>query len=217
LVGVAGVVGEVADRVSRTSFSQPTPDTDYMPDNLTHRLSIGSVDDEELLAVLGSLFPGAVGNTKAVEFCSEQEQRAITLTYKNDVIIDAARGPGLTDKKLAEIVAKIKSAILDEGPNKINRSWLFSYEIVEGTWKYRNQFQIMPAPIHAPQPRESNAEHSSILELSYGGSSDRQVEQVRLSRRLNEIRLLLHLFLNGYVVWQGIQGIKKWAVVSKKC
>jgi hypothetical protein len=185
-----------------------------MPDNLTQTLSIGSVDDEELIAVLGSFFPRGTGNIKTVEYQNEQKESAITLTYKEGVIVDTARGPALTEEKLDEILAKIESAILREGANKVNRSFLFSCEILEGTWNYNDRFQIMPAPIDAPKPKESYAEHPFVLEVSYIGSLDQRVEQVRLFRKLYEMRLLLHLFLNGYVIWQDVQGRKKWAFVG---
>jgi hypothetical protein len=84
-----------------------------MLDNLTQALSIGAEDDEELVAVLRSLFPRGSGNTKTVEYQNEQQQCAITLTYRKGVIVDAARGPALTAEKLDEIASRIRHTAPD--------------------------------------------------------------------------------------------------------
>jgi hypothetical protein len=185
-----------------------------MTENLMHTLSIGAIDEEELVSILGDFFPRGSGNTETVEYEDEQEVCAITLKYKGGRIVSAVHGPALTKEILAKIVEKIKSAILTKGIEKINRSFFFSYEKIEGSWKYKDQFQILPAPPEAPRPSESYAAHPAVLELSYSGSPDRSVEHVRILRKQHETRLLLHLFVNGGITWENVmQGKKKWAFI----
>ena len=186
-----------------------------MPDNLNEKLSIGLADDDEIIAILSGCFPCGSGNTQSVEYQNDEQECAVKLAYKDGVITEAVRGPALTEEKLSEIVGKIESAILTEGAQKISRSFLFSYEKVDGFWKYRDLFQIMPAPAEAPDPTESYAQHPFVLEISYKGSSDWRVGQVRTFRKQYEIRLLLHLFLNGNVVWEDWQTKKKWVFVGQ--
>jgi hypothetical protein len=85
------------------------------------------------------------------------------------------------------INAEIQRVFLAPQNSKVCRWTMFSTRPVEGQWRYRNQFQIVPAPAAAPRPDMLVAEHSFIVDFASEGSVDFRINQMRYILRASDL------------------------------
>jgi hypothetical protein len=76
-------------------------------------------------------------------------------------------GPAMRPELEEQIEVRIERDILTSPGRKIHRWTAFSSAcLVEGSWRYKDSFQILPAPAEAPRARQLFADHPFILDLS---------------------------------------------------
>ena len=136
--------------------------------SLADELAIATVDHDELVTLLAASFPLSEwhgGDT--VVYRAQTGEIAVTLRYgkkHKKRLVDVESGPGLSDEtreKLREDVATLAAA----HETVVWRDVFFNVLPVEGYWRYRDQWQIVPAPPQAPRPHVVIADHPFIVEL----------------------------------------------------
>jgi hypothetical protein len=148
--------------------------------SMTEELHIGEVDDRELASILMSVLPrGAQFRTEEVEYRTLADDWALSLQYREGKIVRAVAGPAMTPELEDEIRASIDTNLLAGGGSAVCRWTLFSSRPVEGHWRYRDQFQIVPAPPNAPRPEELIADHPFLLDFAFDNSPDSRIRQHR--------------------------------------
>jgi hypothetical protein len=160
------------------------------------QLPIGDVDDHELGLVLSTMLPrGAQFSANEVEYRTMADELALRLQYEHGKIIGAVAGPAMTPELEERITAEIQRLLLAPESAKVCRWTMFSSRPVEGYWRYRDQFQIMPAPPAAPRPNMLIAEHPFVLDFAFENSADFRISQARYLRRASDFMLVLNLLL----------------------
>jgi hypothetical protein len=144
------------------------------------------------------------------------EPYALKLIYKDDGILQAAEvGSVLTEGDFEAISTMIRSEYPADCPQGIGGAVLFSNAPIQGWWRYRDVFQMLPLPDSAPKPSFLVAEQPFNLEFSYSKVTDGHVNIQRRSRQTRKLELLLHVLLrpainNPYFKFIGTDG---WAWV----
>jgi hypothetical protein len=163
---------------------------------MTEGLHIGEVDDDELRVVLTSVLPrGAQFRVDEVEYRTMADEWALSLQYREGKIVNAVAGPAMTSQIEELLRTEIDRVLLTPIGSRICRWTLFSSRPVEGYWRYRDQFQIVPAPPEAPRPTELMAEHPFVLDFLFNDSADWRIRQHRYARRASDLTLVLNLLL----------------------
>ena len=88
---------------------------------------------------------------------------------------------------------------------------MFSSSPVEGTWRYRNELQIMPAPPEAPRPKVLfSALQPFLVDFAFQDSPNWQIRNIRYARKAADLMLVLNLFLNAHISPPSNRGREHW-------
>jgi hypothetical protein len=135
---------------------------------------------------------------------------ALRLQYKHGKIVGAVAGPAMTSELEEKINAEIQRVLLVPTTAKVCRWTMFSGRPVEGHWRYRDQFQITPAPPVAPRPNMLIAEHPFVLDFAFDNSADFRISQARYIRRASDLMLVLNLLLRQRISSSTSRGRHHW-------
>ena len=180
-------------------------------------LHIGELDDEELvIALTGKLPRSAQFRPDEVEYRTISDNSVLTLKYRNGKIIDAEAWPAMTPDLEQEIRAEA-DAVLAQGNRAVYRWTMFSGKPVEGIWRYRDDFQIVPAPPEAPRPGELWVTgHPFLVNFVFKDSSNQRIQQLRCARRAADLLLVLNLLLNTTITAPTIRARKHWVFATRE-
>jgi hypothetical protein len=188
-----------------------------MTDELWRALHGDDVAEPELTTLLSHYFAGGrmEPGSNAVELTKEQGSRgeaALLLIFEDGVLVDVDPGPALTDGDLEELRQRIERSIVSTEALQIGRKILFTMPPAEGWWRYRDRFQLLPAPPDAPRPKAFIGEHPLIVEFAYPKTDDRLIRFVREGFREWELGLILNLALFGQVTVSGSRHPHHWVL-----
>src|SRR5207244_11939624 len=134
---------------------------------------------------------GAQCRPDEVEYRTMADEWVLSLQYRDRKVISAFAGPAMTTELEEQVKSAIAEDILVSAGTKVWRWILFSSpRLVEGYWRYNDQFQIYPAPPDAPRARELFADHPFLLDFKFEDSSNFQIRQSRCVRRASAISLV---------------------------
>ena len=181
---------------------------------MTEALHIGEVDDGELQLVLSSVLPrGAQFRPDEVEYRTMADDWALSLQYREGKIVRAVAGPAMTSELEDEVRRAVERILLIPTRSLVCRWTLFSGRPVEGYWRYRDQFQIVPAPPEAPRPTELMAEHPFILDFVFDDCVDFRIRNHRYIRRASDLKLVLNLLLRPRITSSSSRSRKHWVSI----
>jgi hypothetical protein len=167
---------------------------------MTAELHIGEVEDDELCTVLSSVLPrGAQFRADEVEYRTMADEWALSLQYRDGRIVTALAGPAMTSELEEQLRTEIERVLLTPSTSKVCRWTLFSSRPVEGYWRYRDQFQIVPAPPEAPRPSVLMAEHPFIVDFVFDDCVNFRIRNHRYARRASDLTLVLNLLLRQQI------------------
>ena len=136
--------------------------------SIEDKFHVKKVDSQELLQVLLSYFGHAEGN-KPRGYRYKKTGKDFFL----DIQIDAAErigkislSHGFPNEELDRIESKIKETLINNQNLRIGQVVGFSSERVEGCFRYKDLFQIIPVPYNAPKPKVMVADHPFILQFT---------------------------------------------------
>lgn len=170
-------------------------------DDLAAAVGLGNMPDEELIGILSGVLPLSRWESgRRVSYFHPQEGHALDIVYGRDgKIIALEPATGLTTELLDDL-RELASSVFDEPASyEVCRDPLFSVPRVQGYWRHRDEWQVLPAPPHAPDPDFELAEHPFVLEYRIKSSSNHVVGLTRRRRRLWELHILLALLLRGRI------------------
>jgi hypothetical protein len=174
-------------------------------------LHIGEIDDDELIIILESKLPrSAQFRPGEVEYRTMSDDSVLTLKYQDGKIVDAEAWRAMTTDLEREICTEVDAA-LSQGDAAICRWTMFSGRPVEGTWRYRDDFQIVPAPLEAPRPGHLwGAEHPFLVDFVFKNSTDQRIQRLRYARKAADLLLVLNLLLNTRITAPTNRARKHW-------
>jgi hypothetical protein len=158
---------------------------------LSARLHVDNVVLSELLTVLQNQFHEArweAGDT--VDYLRGGEV-ALTLHYDGVQLAGVRAGPSLEERDVAEIERVLEESVLADAGTKVRRHITFASVPVTAAWRYRDLFQILPAPPGAPRPPVFVADHPFILEVVHPWSSDWIIALGRAQTAVTDVNLVL--------------------------
>jgi hypothetical protein len=165
-------------------------------ESISALLGVGSIDGDELCVVLSSVLArGAQFRPREVEYRTDADEWAVALQYQDGLIVDAVAGPALTPElrqRLQEVIAR---ELLGDRQQMTMRWTMFSRLPVTGRWRYRDAFQIGPAPADAPRPEALHGQHPFLVDFVFNTSSIVTLQALRMRRTAYELELLLDLLL----------------------
>ncbi len=133
-------------------------------------------------------------NPKALVYLRDGEV-AVSIIYEKDRMIAIEPGPALEESDLLVLDARLQKGVLTDVGRKVRRAIVFAAVPVAGCWRYRDRFQIVPAPDEAPMPPKPMGENPFVLEVSYADSHDSLIAMERASEALTEVNRLLAAFV----------------------
>ncbi len=115
------------------------------------------------------------------------------MTGKISKISPSKEFPG---EELTKLGSKIKEILVDNQSPRIGQIVAFSSEGVEGYFRYKDLFQVIPIPDTAPKPKVMVADHPFLLQFSYVSCRDMAVDNTRWFRKATVYVRLLNLLSN---------------------
>src|SRR6476659_4138693 len=120
--------------------------------SLADELVIAAVNRDDLMTLIASYFSWVQWQgVSALIYRRETGEVAVTLTYRGNRLVDVEAGPGLSDEtreRLRDDVAALTTA----HETIVWRDVFFNILPVDGYWRYRDEWQIVPPPPQAPRP-----------------------------------------------------------------
>ena len=170
--------------------------------DLFQELSGDKADQSELEQVFLAHFGRATGlDEETITYGGQREQCALILKYADGSLTRIVPGPLLTQEDVPALKQKIHEELLTPGPVKIGRQVLFTALPVEGSFRYKDVFQIAPVPPDAPRPPYLIGDHPFMLEWRFPASSNGVIHILRRTILERELELLLNALL-----WLPVRG-----------
>lgn len=172
------------------------------PSALRQRLRIDeAIGDAALQAdlqtVLMGYFPkGRYPGQGVVEHLTADDNLALVARHDESGVKDIQAGPALTQNDL-DALARQVDVVFADTTTAVRRAILFSDLPVTGSYRYRDQFRIMPAPPEAPKLEQVLGDHPFVLEVVHRSSDN---TDLRIQRGIREVQTV-SLLLSGLIPW----------------
>ena len=171
-------------------------DTDILPQMLPVGLNAKNLTQDqvhELLLLLLNYFKSSGHiDTSAMGFPSLDSPQIQARFDKGNLIAVLS---ALSSEDAERLCSHIRTELTGVG-EAIGREVLFAYKPVTGYWRYRDRFQLLPVPAHAPKPEFMNAPHPFLLECTIRMTGDLFRDSMRRSREVNGLCKLLNAFFH---------------------
>lgn len=172
------------------------------------------VADSDLETALGYYFPFSRSEGGSVDYFADGEF-ALSATYTGRGTLSELRpGPWLSEANLEDLRRSIRESLLTT-VWRIARSVQFGLIPVEGAWRYRDRFQVLPVPPEAPKSPQLMTNQPFILEVRYAGVQDpienALLEASRAAEAVTEAGLLLAGLVPRIGFARGPRSVHAWA------
>ncbi len=169
-----------------------------MVDELWQTFHVDEVDEAELAHVISRQMPAARQVAPdEVEYLRSHDEPdfSLKLVYKGPELVTVEGGPALRPQDIEAIRRAIEDELLGPGGSIVAASVLFSAVPVNGWWRYRDDFQVLPVPEGSPRPDALLGAHPFVLEVRVPDSPDALTRIHRRDRRVRVLDLVLGSFL----------------------
>jgi hypothetical protein len=170
---------------------------------LSKKLQLDDVQHEELLSLLLSHFGHLSSHQLPGEYIFESRDNreiklALGLNKKGK--ITSATQENISKAELDEIESRIIKSLIRDQTTKIAQTILFSTNLkIQGYFRYKDLFQILPIPIEAPHIDQLIGDHPFLLQYKYTSSSDFAINNARRKDKETFIARRLSFFTTGYI------------------
>lgn len=162
-----------------------------MTENFLVELMPAGVDQSELELLLLNHFGTSRGESPSeFHFFRSGEPPALVLEYADGQLRMISAGPSLRKSDIPELLKKVQSSLVAEGPTQVGQIVLFAHLPTIGWFKHGERFQILPVPATAPRPPWGLGDHPLLLQFNFASSSDAQIAMRRRMRIGRELELL---------------------------
>jgi hypothetical protein len=190
--------------------------SDKPKSDLADALGVGRVPDDEIRAVVSTLFPLSRWEDETrVSYFDPEQGHVLDLVYDRDGVIADCEASQEMPALAGELREKVAAELADDGSTVIYREVLFSGVEVKGYWRHSDGWQILPVPATAPRPAFPIAEHPFVLEHRVRSSSNNLINIGRRRRQLWELQLLLSLLLRRGVTRESEARPHHWMILEE--
>ena len=126
-----------------------------MPENLLARLNLEGVDPKELNSYIHNFYThGKQSDSDSIAYGLDGEKTAVRVTFKKDgTVAGIFRGPDFDQEVFDRLVGQVQVDLVHSHGKAIMRSIVFCAVPIKSAFRWKNEFQILPVPDHAPQPQ----------------------------------------------------------------
>jgi hypothetical protein len=137
---------------------------------------------------------------------------ALTLFFdRNRKFRDAKAGPSLRESDVSEIEGALEAVVITSKLFTMQRH-VFSDIRIGGTYRYRNEFQIVPVHRDAPQPKEWYGKWPFILEFNYLGTEHVAIDDRRCAVATSKLISLLNALADAHIFPISRSSEKEWVM-----
>ena len=168
--------------------------------DLLNALHVGDVDQTELELVIQSHFHFAhAPNPYEVRYGPhdphQQQPPALILHYskRSARITGIERGPNLGPDDIAKIAEKVEALLLSTPASCFGQMVMFSRLPLNGWFRYKDRFQLIPVPPEAPRPAPGMwalGGFPLLMQYRVAGSPDPAIQNLRRFNTSRELELL---------------------------
>lgn len=176
---------------------------------------LDKVSPYEVGGVLLHFFSSSSGTKDGHIYQKKGEPGSIELKFnkKGDKISDIVVSDDLPKASLKIISQQIENQLLKNQETKFGQSICFLTAPVEGTFRYKDLFQISPVPGDAPKPPDRVSPNPFLLQYSFTSSPDVMVSASRREEKTTVWVRLLNVFLNKSISVRQSHAIRTWVMV----
>jgi hypothetical protein len=182
--------------------------------NLLDVFRAKGITDEELPVFLNAHFRSAGHRSETNEvFYPKSNSPVLALNYKHGTLQEVHAKVDLPDGAIDELIEILHRDYIGSVGNGFRQEVLFCRLPVNGTWRYRERFQILPIPSTAPRPPFSYAEHPFLIEYSFPATTNGHTSNERSVHALRRLELLLGCLLSTPFRsdrFRGADGTHRW-------
>jgi|HubBroStandDraft_6_1064221.scaffolds.fasta_scaffold00261_30 hypothetical protein len=183
--------------------------------SLFDRIRASEIELGELHWLLLQRFKGAMQPTPdEVVYPGHPTQYSVKICLGKVGIKDVLQGPNLDTADIDSLQSQIISELLAPIETRIANVILFSHLPVDGWYRYRDCFQILPIADTAPRPTFLLADHPFVLQFRFPTSSNWSIRNFRRSARQGQLVSVLGALLAGSVWSLSETGDHRWTVLS---
>jgi hypothetical protein len=174
-------------------------------EQLNQRFYLNRVDHNELLSLLQFHFGQSSHPALSRRHTfTKRDEEQISLDVEVDKygqIFDIIPSQDFPDIELEAISSKIRNTLIDNQSIKIGEVVGFSVNgKVDGFFKYKEEFQILPVPDSAPKITHQTAgDHPFLLQFKYATCPDFQISSMRAKEKEIRILRMLNLLTKGRI------------------
>jgi hypothetical protein len=167
-------------------------------ETLFNILHCSETDQAEFEQIVSAYFGhGAQLSSEEISYGRVHKGSALRLMYdENGLLQNVLPGPDLVSEDIPQLQQKIEAELLTRTSYKIRKRILFVSVPVEGWFRYRDKFQILPMPANAPKPTYLMGAHPFILEFRYPNSPDFMISNLRQGKIGRELELACSALLS---------------------
>lgn len=188
---------------------------------------VDKVDQQELLVVIFDYFKSAQHSIQGIRF--QKERCAYFLDVKinkKDKIIDIIPSKDFPKVELTNLKKKIKKTLIDNQIPKFAQVICFTpNKKVEGYYRYKDLFQLLPMPKGHPQTPLRFADHPCLLQFSFISCPDAEICFKRIDKESQKYLRILNVLLRDRIFteftrsggWDWIEDDKntvKWGMLG---
>jgi hypothetical protein len=184
-----------------------------LPRNLIDALGAGLLPELDFRIILSTYFPEGSQQDPKVLTYSRNGDTAILARYKNGRLSTLEAGPALKLEDVEAVAARVRAEAA-ETREYVHRSIVFSVRRPAGFWRFRDRFQLLPAPEGVPDV-PGMAPHPLVLEFKVRRSADNSLTTVRWSDMENKLVLLLNALLRFGLTHVGFRSQRRWVIAME--
>lgn len=155
------------------------------------------VNHKELLQIMLIFFGRAESKPKGYRYQKDGTDYFLEVQLdRTGKIVKISPSKAFPSEELSNIESKIKETLINNQVPGIGQIVAFSSEKVEGYFRYKDLFQIIPIPDIAPKPEVMVADHPFLLQFSYIACPNMTIDSMRRSEKSTVYINLLNLFSN---------------------
>jgi hypothetical protein len=162
--------------------------------NLEKELHLDVAHPDELQPILLGHYKHAMSTGDRESFGPDQDSDRLVLRYEKDRLFVEK----ILDEDIPILERLVRENLIDGQVEAYAQTILFSHHHpIKGFFRYKNVFQIVPAPSQAPQPPFAAGEHSCLLQVRYLSSPNRMINDSRVQQRTRELVNILNVLTRG--------------------
>lgn len=186
-------------------------------EELKNAFYLDVINHDELLSLILSNFGHSSHEplSRIYQYSQQQDSKMELEIHTNDKgrVSRISLGDDFSTKDLQDLSKKIKNSLVDNQTISVAQVVAFATNCeVDGFFKYKDEFQILPVPEGSAKPSQIVADHPFLLEFKFTACPEPMINAMRRRERETRILRLLSFFTQGIIRQASPFGFSAWVV-----